>query len=128
MKLRWIDSYAGTWDDDEGRTIVITPRSDTTADVTLLVDRQPLLRPWCKNKPAEGLRATYSPADGPGLEIELGRPGFSLSVNYEFDGPNFAEGPESLSVDISRFESDTLVEAFVRLFGKLGRYKRIDLK
>jgi hypothetical protein len=94
----------------------------------LLVDGQPLLRPWCKNKPAEGLRASYSPADGPGLEIELGRPGFSLSVNYEFDGHNFAEGPESLSVDISRFESDTLVDAFVQLFGKLGRYKRIDLK
>jgi hypothetical protein len=48
-------------------SIVITPCSDTTADVTLLVDGQPLLRPWCKNKPAEGLSATYSPADGPGL-------------------------------------------------------------
>ena len=128
MKLRWIDNYAGTWVDDEGRTLVITARSNTTADVTLLVDGQPMLRPWCKNEPAEGLRASYSPADGPGLEIELGRPGFSFSVNYEFDGPNFAEGPESLSVDISRFESDTLVEAFVQLFGKLGRYKRIYLK
>lgn len=128
MKLRWIDNYAGTWDDDEGRTLVITPRSDTTADVTLLVDGQPLLRPWCKNKPAEGLRASYSPADGPGLEIELGRPGFSLSVNYEFDGPNLRRGTRKPFCDISRFESDTLVEAFVQLFGKLGRYKRIDLK
>jgi len=128
MKLRWIDNYAGIWNDDEGRTLVITPRSDTTADVTLLVDGQLMLRPWCKNKPAEGLRATYSPADGPGLEIELGRAGFSLNVNYEFCGPNFSEESESLSVDVSRYQSDTLTEAFVRLFGKLERYKRIDLE
>lgn len=91
MKLQWIDNYAGTRVDDEGRTIVITPRSDTTADVTLLVDGQPMLRPWCNNEPAEGLRATYCPADGPGLEIELGRMGFSLNVNYEYYGQNFAE-------------------------------------
>jgi hypothetical protein len=128
MKLRRIDNYAGIWNDDEGRTLVITPRSDTTADVTLLVDGQLMLRPWCKNKPAEGLRATYSPADGPGLEIELGRAGFSLNVNYEFYVPNFSEESESLSVDFSRYQSDTLAEAFVRLFGKLGRYKRINLE
>jgi hypothetical protein len=128
MKIRWIDNYAGTWGDDAGRTLIITPRSDSIADVTLLVDGQPMFRPWCRNKPAKGLRATYSPADGPGLVIELGRPGFSLNVNYEFVDPNLAKEPESLSVDVSGYESDTVAEAFVRLFGKLERYKRIDLE
>ena len=128
MKIRWIDNYAGTWGDGEGRTLIITPRSDTTADVTLLVDGQPMFRPWCRNKPAKGLRATYSPADGPGLDIELGRPGFSLNVNYEFVDPNLPKEPESLSVDVSRYESDAVAEAFVRLFGKLELYKRIDLE
>ena len=128
MKIRWIDNYAGTWSDDEGRTLIITPRSDTTADVTLLVDGQPMFRPWCSNKPAENLRANYNPADGPGLDIELGRPGFSLNVNYEFVYPNLPKEPESLSVDVSRYESDAVAEAFVRLFGKLERYKRIDLE
>jgi hypothetical protein len=128
MKIRWIDNYAGTWGDGEGRTLIITPRSDTTADVTLLVDGQPMFRPWCRNKPAKGLRATYSPADGPGLDIELGRPGFSLNVNYEFVDPNLPKEPESLSVDVSRYESDAVAEAFVRLFGKLELYKKIDLE
>jgi hypothetical protein len=128
MKIRWIDNYAGTWGDGEGRTLIITPRSDTTADVTLLVDGQPMFRPWCRNKPAKGLRATYSPADGPGLDIELGRPGFSLNVNYEFVDPNLPKEPESLSVDVSRYESGAVAEAFVRLFGKLELYKRIDLE
>lgn len=126
MKIRWIDNYAGTWGDDEGRTLIISPRDDSTADVTLLVDGQPMLRPWCRNKPAEGLRATYNPADGPGLDIELGRPGFSLDVNYEFVGTILPEEPESLSVGVSRHESDTKAEGFIRLFGKLDRYKRID--
>jgi len=126
MKIRWIDNYAGTWGDNEGRTLIITPRSDRTADVTLLVDGQPILRPWCRNKPTEGLRATYSPADGPGMDIELGRPGFSLNVNYEFVDPNLPKELESLSVDVSRYESDAVAEAFVRQFGKLERYKRIE--
>ena len=125
MKLRWIDNYAETWGDDEGWTLIITPRSDTTANITLLVDGQPMFRTWCRNKPTEGLRATYSPADGPGLGLELGRPGFSLNVNYEFVDPNLPEEPESLSVDVSRYESDTAAEAFVRLFGKLERYKKL---
>ena len=124
MRLRWIDNYAGTWRDDEGRILIIRPRGETTAEVTLLVDGRAMLRPWCGNKPAEGLRATYSPGHGPGLDIDLGRPGFSLNVNYESDDPVAPDERESLSVGVSRYESDTEAEAFVQLFGKLGRYRR----
>jgi hypothetical protein len=124
MKLRWIDNYAGTWSDDEGRTLVITPRGETTAEVTLLVDGRPMLRPWCGDKPAVGLRGSYRPGSGPDLDIELGRPGFSLNVNYESDDPMAPEEPESLSVGVSRYETDEAAEQFVRLFGKLGRYRR----
>lgn len=124
MRPRWIDNYAGAWGDDEGRTLIITPCGETTADVTLLVEGRPMLRPWCGNKPAEGLRATYSPGCGPDLDINLGRPGFSLNVNYEANDPMAPDEPESLSVGVSRYESDTGAEAFVRLFGKLGRYRR----
>jgi hypothetical protein len=126
MKLRWIDNYAGTWEDGEGRTLIITPRSETTAEVTLLADGRPMLRPWCGNKPAEGLRARYNPGHGPGLDIDLGRPGFSLNVNYESDDPMAPDQPESLSVGVSRYESDTEADAYVELFGKLGRYRRTE--
>lgn len=124
MKLRWVDNYAGTWSDDEGRTRVITPRGESTAEVTLLVNGRPMLRPWCGNKPAEGLGGTYRPGSGPDLDIVLGRPGFSLNVNYEADDPMAPDEPESLSVGVSRYESAAAAEKFVRLFGKLGRYRR----
>ena len=126
MELGWIDNYAGTWTDGEGRTLIITPRSETTADVTLLVDGSPMRRPWCGNKRAEGLRAEYRPGNGPGLDIGLGRPSFSLNVNYEFPGPMSADGLERLTVGVSRYESDSEAEAFVRVFGKLGEYRRME--
>jgi hypothetical protein len=128
MRLRWIDNYAGTWADDEGRTLIITPRDETTADVTLLVDGRPMLRSWAGNSPAERLRASYSPGYGPDLEIDLGRPGFALSVNYEFDDPLASDEHESLSVGISRYETDAEADEFIPLFGSLGRYRKTAAK
>jgi hypothetical protein len=128
MKFRWIDNYAGTWPDDESRILRIRARSETKAEVTLLVDGRPMPRPWCSNEPAEGLVGTYSPRYGPDLDIDLGRPGFSLNLCYEpGDSPDPNE-PESLSVGVCRYESDTEAEGFVRLFGKLGSYRRVDPK
>ena len=82
------------------------------------------MRPWCGNKRAVGLRATFGPAHGPGLDIDLGRAGFSLNINYELADPMTPDEPESLSVGVFRYESDTDAELFVPLFGKLARYKR----
>ncbi|MFC1453287.1 hypothetical protein ACFLSJ_08100 [Verrucomicrobiota bacterium] len=124
MRLPWIENYAGTWHDEEGRTLVITTRDDEHATVDLLIDGTPMVRPWCADALAEGLHARYSPADGPDLEIDLGRPGFSLNVNYEFAEP--PDEPESLSVGVSMYESDRESDGFGRLFGKLGRYRRAD--
>ena len=126
MKSRWIDNYAGTWEDDEGRTLIITPKDETSADVDLLVNGTPMLRPWCDNKPAKSLRGILSPAYGPDLDIGLGRPGLSLNVNYESGDYMSPDGAESLSVGVSRYESDIEAEPFVRMFGKLGSYKRKD--
>ncbi len=126
MKLKWIDNYAGTWTDDEGRTLEIKARSETKCEATLLVNGRPMLRPWCGNSPAEGLIGTYSPRSGPDLDIDLGRPGFSLNLNYEPGETVAPDEPESLSVGVSRYESDSVAERYVRLFGKLGRYRKTD--
>ena len=124
MRFPWIENYAGTWHDDEGRTLIITTCDDENATVDLLVHGAPMIRPWCGNRPVVRLRARYSPADGPGLEIDLGRPGFSLNVNYELADPMSAGEPESLSVGVSWYESDAQAEQFSELFGKLRRYRR----
>lgn len=124
MRYLWIENYAGIWRDDEGRTLVIVTRDDENATVDLMINGNPMSRPWCDGQPAMGLPARYSPIDGPGLEIELGRPGFSLSVNYEFAEPPYES--ESLSVGVSSYEAVTEAEEFSKIFGKLGRYKRQD--
>jgi hypothetical protein len=122
MRLSWIQNYVGSWHDDEGRTLVIAACDDEHATVDLLVNGKPMLRPWCRGKPALRLTARYSPIDGPDLDIDLGRPGFSLNVNYEFPDP--PHEPEGLSVGVSSYESDAKAQEFTKLFGKLGRYKR----
>ncbi len=122
MTSTWIENYAGTWHDAEGRTLVIEVCDDKHATVDLLVDGKPMPRPWCSGAPAQGLPVCYSPIDGPDLDIDLGRPGFSLNVNYEFAEPPYEF--ESLSVGVLSYESDTEAEIFSKLFGRLGRYTR----
>jgi hypothetical protein len=124
MRDSWIDSYAGSWHDAEGRTLVIAIHDDEHAIVDLLVNGEPMSRSWSGGSPAVGLSARYRPIDGPSLDIELGRPGFSLIVNYEFAEPPYE--PESLSVAVSSYETDKGAEALTKHFGKLGRYTRRD--
>ena len=122
MKDQWIDNYAGRWHDDDRRTLVISTLDEEQASVDILLNGELMLRPWCNNAPASGLVARYSPMDGPSLNIDLGRPGFSLNVNYEFD--EHPHEPESLSVGVSTYEDDVEADGYIILFGKLGRYKR----
>ncbi|MCB0000729.1 MAG: hypothetical protein KDE56_33425, partial [Anaerolineales bacterium] len=81
MKFPWIENYAGIWLDNEGRKLVITTQDDENATVDLLIHGIPMIRPWCGNAPAEGLSARYNPVEGPDLDVELGKPGFSLNLN-----------------------------------------------
>ena len=127
MKFPWIENYAGTWQNNEAQTLVITICDDEHAMVDVLMHGAPLLRPWCEDTPATGLPARYDPAEWPGLDVGLGRPGFSLNLNYDSDHGLIPDAPESLSVGISRYSSDAEIEQYVKLFGKLGRYKRIEM-
>ena len=83
MKFPWIKNYAGTWQNEEGKTLVIRIQDDENATVDLLIHGSPMIRPQCGGKPAEGMPANYDSLKG--LDVDLGRPGFSLSLNYEFD-------------------------------------------
>ena len=122
MRSPWVENYVGTWHDDEGRTLVIATLDDDMPSFDLLVNGTLMLRPWCSDEPALGLVARYSQIDGPDLKIDLGRLGFVLHVNYEFAEP--PHEPESLSVAVSSYESDTEGDGFSKLFGRLGRYRR----
>lgn len=125
MRANWIENYAGVWEDPTGRVLTITIQDEYRAKVTLLVNGVPMPRPWCRNKPAEDLKARYSPIDGPGLDVLLGRRGFLLSLNYEFLTPWDPPGePVALSVGIGWRSDDLKAEQFGRLFEPLARYVR----
>jgi hypothetical protein len=38
--------------------------------------------------------------------------------------PMNPNAPEELSISISRYQSDNEAEQFIKMFGKLGRYRR----
>ena len=126
MKYNWIENYAGTWQDDEGRKLIIKINNNVEATVDLLINEVPMIMPWCNNKPAKGLHAIYDPVWGPGLDIELERPGFTLYLNYEFSDVINPDTLEELSVAISWYEADKNTEKFIKMFGKLGRYRKAD--
>ena len=124
MELPWIENYAGKWQDGEGRTIVITTQNDENAKVDILLHGSPIIRPWCSDKPASRLLANYFPAEGPELNVDLGRPGFSLNLAYVFDDHKTPDNPEYLSVGVSRHQDDEEAKHYIKLFGKLESYKR----
>ena len=126
MKYPWIKNYAGTWRNEEGKTLVIRIQDDENATVDLLTHGSPMIRPWCEGKPAERMPAKYDPLHGPDIDVELGRPGFSLSLNFEFDDMINPEESESLSIGVSMYESDQEAKQFSKLFGDLGRYRRVN--
>jgi len=94
--------------------------------VDLLIHSSAMIRPWCGGKPAEKMPAKYDSLKGPDIDVDLGRPGFSLSLNYEFDVMISPGESESLSIGVSKYESDREAEQFSKLFGNLGRYRRVN--
>ena len=45
MKYPWITNYAGTWQNEEGKTLVIRIQDDENATVDLLIHGSPMIRP-----------------------------------------------------------------------------------
>ena len=124
MKTPWIENYLGVWCDDEGRTLIIKTLDDTNAQVDLIQNGSPIKRPWCGNKPSAGMHATYDFKEGPELNIHLGYDGFTLSVSHIFDNPLMPNDEETLAVGVSQYEDDVELNQYLKIFGKLGYYKR----
>lgn len=104
MRTPWIENYRGKWENSEGFLLTIRPINEDSASVDIAVDGSPVRRPWCKDAAASHLNAVYREDEGLGLEVDLGRDGFALFLNYECAG-GFHER-ECLTASISRFEDD----------------------
>ncbi len=115
MYSSWIENYRGKWKNDEGFTIVIRPIDEKSASVDIILNGQPMRRPWCGNAPSNNLSALYRDDEGLGLEIDLGRDGFALFLDYESAGTIY--GSECIVAGISWLEADREAEQWTSLFG-----------
>ncbi len=115
MKTPWIENYRGQWANSKGFKIVIRPLDEKRASVDILLNDNPILRPWCADSPCEDLNAFYREGDGLGLEVCLGRDGFSLFLDYECMGDIFDR--EYITAGLSRYEDDQDAEQWRSCFG-----------
>ena len=122
MKTPWIENYRGEWANSEGFVIVIRPLDEKRASVDISFNEQPILRPWSEDSPCENLNAVYREDDGLGLEVGLGRDGFSLFLDYESAGVTSER--EWISSGLSRYESDQDAERWTSFFGLEAYFRR----
>ncbi len=115
MSLPWIENYRGQWVNRTGFEIVIRPLDEKAASVDISVHGHPILRPWSTNSPCENLNGVYREDGGLGLEVNLGRDGFSLFLDYECPGDLFEV--ECITAGLSRRADDQDAEKWMSSFG-----------
>ncbi|MFO0975720.1 MAG: hypothetical protein U0996_04940 [Planctomycetaceae bacterium] len=87
--IPWEDNYVGQWADDPQQHLSIRKVRDRHYLATLLIDGQPIARPWMDNAPTVDMPAiyTFTPLDGSDFSIDLWtKQRFTISLDYE---PNF---------------------------------------
>ena len=122
MMTPWIENYRGEWANSEGFEIVIRPIDEERASVDISVNDHPILRPWCADSPCENLHAVYREDLGGGLEVDLGRDGFSLFLDYECAGSMVER--ECITVGLSRYEDDQDAGRWTSFFGLKTYFRR----
>ncbi len=115
MRSPWIENYQGEWKNGGGFLISIRIIDDKKASVDITQNGQPLQRPWCAHAPANNLNALYRGDEGMGLEIDLGRDGFALFLDYECEGTFYEK--ECLTAGVSRLEVDQEAEQWTSFIG-----------
>ena len=115
MKTPWIENYRGRWANSEGFAIMIKPLDETRALVDISLNEHPILRPWSADPPCVNLNALYREDEGLGLEVGLGRDGFSLFLDFECAADIYER--ECITAGLSRYEDDEEADQWTALFG-----------
>ena len=122
MSIPWIENYRGQWVNRTGFEIVIRPLDEKAASVDISLHGHPILRPWSANSPCENLNGVYREDDGLGLEVNVGRDGFSLVLDYECPGDLFEV--ECITAGLSRYQHDQDAERWMSAFGLEAYFRR----
>ncbi len=123
-----VNKFSGIWISDDGYKLVICKITDTSARVSFYSHEGSLVnRPFFKNKPTIKMPATYDCYFGD-FKVnlwELGK-GFELDLEYEKNYVLYQSQKEVLIPSIVRFEEDTFLDKYYKLFGNLNHFTKVS--
>jgi len=122
-----IDKFIGTWGNDAGNLLVITKSTDLIALVSFFTgpNTSPAIRSYYENKPSIDMYS-YLADCGATIKVDLwgkGR-GFSLHLTYEHAYELDKGCRDSLVPSLSRYEGDSYLDQYYRLFEPLKHYTK----
>ena len=126
----YINNYEGHWQNEDGCHIYISIINETTAHVSFYTGekRQPVYRPWFKNKPTFDMTGHYNPIESPELVVDLADPdsGFCLNLLYEDYLAINGIVQAALVPSISRYEEDAFLDQYYVMLGSLNTYTKCE--
>lgn len=128
--IPWEDNYVGQWADDPRRHLSIRKVRNRHYLATLLIDGQPIARPWMDNAPTVDMPAiyTFTPLDGSDFSIDLWtKQRFKISLDYEPNFQIYDHAPcEVLTMGITRHSNLDFLDQYYPLLGGLKHFIRVS--
>jgi hypothetical protein len=130
--MPWEDNYIGLWAGEPSRQLHIRKHRPRHYLATLLIDGQPIERPWMGGKPSIDMPAvyTFTALDGSNFSIDLWtRNRFEISLHYEpdfqiYDHPSC----EALTMGTTRDAELNFLDQYNHLLGGLEHFVRVTSK
>ncbi len=128
--IPWEDNYVGDWVGEPARTLHIRKVKDRHYLATLLLDGQPIARPWMDDTPTIDMpaRYTFTALDGSDFSIDLWTNNrFAISLSYEPDFQIYNDPPcEALAMGITRNSKLGFLDQYYSLLGGLEHFVRLS--
>ena len=128
--IPWEDNYIGVWAGEPARELRIRKLKPKHYLATLLINGQPIERPWMNSELTVDMSATYSftALDGSDFSIDLWSNGrFAISLNYEPDYQIYDDPPcEALTMGITRDSDLDFLDQYYDMLGGLEHFVRAN--
>ena len=128
--ITWEDNYIGVWAGKPARELHIRKIKPRQYLATLLINGQPIARPWMNNELTVDMptRYSFSALDGSDFSIDLWSDRrFGINLNYEPDYQIYNDPPcEALTMGITRNAELGFLDQYYSLLGGLEHFIRIN--
>ena len=127
--IPWEDNYVGDWAGQPNRELHIRKVKGRHYLATLLIDGQPIERPWMENAPTIDMpaRYTFSALDGSDFSIDLWtKKRFVIFLTFEPSFQIYNDPPcDALTMAITRSSKLEFLDQYYHLFGGMKHFVRI---